>query len=143
MERHAKNKRVFTRSYSRPSSQGKPLSLPKAETILKDSKVPDKGKGIVKEFPKKLDGKRCFKCQSYGHFQADCPNIRALTIKEIKEIGQINLESSEGKEELDEEATVLPPDVGEFVVLKRILHTVEGSKEDGQREQIFHSQCTI
>ena len=56
------------------------------EVAPRKDKSKDKGKGIVKEFPKKLDGKRCFKWQRYGHFQADCLNRRALTIKEIKEI---------------------------------------------------------
>jgi len=46
---------------------------------------------VVKEFPKQLDHKRCSKCQGYGHFQAKCPNRRALTIKEIEEVNQIAL----------------------------------------------------
>jgi len=38
---------------------------------------------------------------------------------------------------------VLPSEVGELLLLKRILHAVEGSKEESQREHICHSWCTI
>ena len=47
----------------------------------------------------------------------------------------------EAKEE--EAATVLTLDVGELLVLQRILHAKESSKEENQREHIFHSRCTI
>ena len=70
-----------------------------------------------------------------GHFQADCPNRRVLTLNEIEEIDHF---SSKLAEE-EEAATVLAPDVGELLVLQRILH----AKEESQREHIFHSRCTI
>jgi len=37
----------------------------------------------------------------------------------------------------------LAPDVGEILVLQRILHAKESLKVESQREHIFHSQCTI
>jgi len=105
----------------------------------------DKGKAFVKEFPKHLDGKRCFKCQGYGHFQSDCPNRRVLTLKEIEETDHFTLKLAveEEEEEEEEAATVLAPDVGELFVLQRILHAKEAAKEESQREHIFHSKCTI
>jgi len=63
----SKNKRPFSDSYLRPNTQTKPFATPKFETVLKEDKRKDKGRVIVNKFPKKLDGKRCFKCQSYGH----------------------------------------------------------------------------
>ena len=63
--------------------------------------------------PKQLDGKRCFKCEGYGHLQADCPNKRVLTLKEIEEIDHIALELAEE----EETGTVLTPNVGEMLVL--------------------------
>jgi len=45
---------------------------------------------VVKEFPKKVDGKIFFRCQRYGHFQADSANIGALIINENKVIDQIH-----------------------------------------------------
>ena len=81
--------------------------------------------------------------QWYGHFQADCPNRRAITNKEIKEVDQIHLEISKKVEKLKEQATVLPFDVLEMLVLRRILHTMEGPLEEKQREHICRSWCTI
>ena len=80
MEKHVKDKRVFLGSYSWPSAPSKPQLVPRAEASSKDSKVLDKGESVVKEFFNKLDGKRCFKCQGYGHFQAGYPNRMAPTM---------------------------------------------------------------
>jgi len=67
----------------------------------------DKGKAIIKKYPKKLDAKRCFKCPGYGHFKADCPSGRATTIKKIEEV-KINFKD----EEIDEQTTVQAIDMG-------------------------------
>jgi len=111
----------------------------------KESGSKDKGKTFIKEFPKQLDGKRCFKYQGYRHFPIYCPNRRVLILKEIEEIDHFALELAEEKEEEEEEeaATVLALDVGEMLVLQRILHAKESLKEESQREHIFHSRCTI
>ena len=42
---------------------------------------------------------------------------------------------------MEEDATVVAPDMGELFVLQSILHVIEGSREESQREHIFHSQC--
>jgi len=42
---------------------------------------------------------------------------RALIIKEILEINQITMESSEGNEETEEEASILTLDAGELLLL--------------------------
>jgi len=52
-----------------------------------------------------------------GHIQANCPNRRTLTIKEIEEIDQIHLATSEEDEEMQLDATVLVPDKGELLVV--------------------------
>jgi len=44
---------------------------------------------------------------------------------------------------MEEEASILAPDMGEFLVLKRILHSMESSKEENHKEHIFHSWYTI
>ena len=88
----------------------------------KESVSKDKGKPFVKKVPRQLDGRKCFKCQGYGHFQADCPNRRVLTLWEIEEIDCLASELVEEEGEEQETATVLTPDVGELLVLQRILH---------------------
>jgi len=72
---------------------------------------------IVKELSKQLDGKTYFKCPGYDHLQDDCPNRRALTLKEIEEIHQFALEVAEGKAVEEEEAMVLTQNARELLVI--------------------------
>ncbi|KAJ9563958.1 hypothetical protein OSB04_009118 [Centaurea solstitialis] len=100
----------------------------------------DKGKGPI-DAPKK----KCFKCQGLGHFQAECPNRRVMTLKEVEEVHVVE----EGEDEMpiyDEECYFeerVKPDEGELLVIRRSLHAKEVDPNDEQREQIFHSRCTI
>ena len=111
VEKYSKGKRLFGSSYTKPTAPPKPFVPLKLEVTPKEAENKDKGKAIVKEFPRQLDGKRCFKCQGYGHFQADCPN-RRVPLKEIEEIDQFASTLYE-EEEVEEEAdTVLAPNVG-------------------------------
>jgi len=71
VEKYSKGKRVFKSSCSKHTVPPKPYVPSKIELAPKEAESKDKGKTIVKEFPKQLDGKRCFRCQDYGHFQAD------------------------------------------------------------------------
>ena len=68
VEKHSKNKRSFSVSYLQPITQVKPYVQSKPEVIPREDNNKDKGKSIVKEFSKKLNGKMCFKCQGYGYF---------------------------------------------------------------------------
>jgi len=78
----------------------------------------------------------------YGHFQVDCPNQRTLFSIEIEEIQGLEEETSE--EECKEEYhTVVTTDVGALLVIRRALHAEEVPLEPTQREQIFHTRCTI
>jgi len=143
VERYSKGKRSFGSPFTKPNTPPKPFVQSKPEMTPKETGSKEKGKTFVKEFPKQLDDKRCFKCQGCGHFQVDCPNRRVLTLREMEEIDQFALELIMEGEEEEETATVLTPDVGEMLVLQRILHAKEGLKEESQREHIFHSRCTI
>ena len=45
--------------------------------------------------------KKCFKCQGYRHFQANCPNRRVMTLQEMNAIDEACQEES-GEEEREE-----------------------------------------
>ena len=87
------------------------------------SKAFNKGKRIASEPPKRLEEKY-FKCHGYGHFQANCPNQRILSTKEVEEIQDIEEEWSEEEYEEDYH-TLVTLDVGELLVIWRSLHAKE------------------
>jgi len=97
---------------------------------------------IASEPPKRLGGKKYFKCYGYGHFQICCPNQRTLSIIKLEEIQAIEEKKSEEKHEEDDHALVTPG-VGELLVIRRALHAKEVPLEPSQREQIFYTRCTI
>jgi len=130
VEKYSKGNRLFGSPYTKPTAPPKSYIPSKPEMAPKEAGSKDKGKAIVKEFSKQLDGKRCFKCQGYGHLQADCLDRRVLTLKKIEEIDQFASTLDEEEEVEEEVDTVLAPDVGEHLVLQRILHAKESSKED-------------
>ncbi|KAK4266187.1 hypothetical protein QN277_027147 [Acacia crassicarpa] len=107
----------------------------------------EKVKEAPQKFKKKLDGKECFKWQGYDHFQADCPNRRVMTLKEIEEIEHKYEQGPVWDAEQDEipsEEVILRADQGEhLLMLRRVLHAKEAPKEKGQREQIFYTRCTV
>ena len=57
----------------------------------------------------------------------------------MEENDQIVIEPNKEEAEEEEEDTILAPKVREFLVLKRVLHTLEVPREDNQRKLIFHS----
>ena len=117
VQNYSKGKRQIGSTYTKPTTPPKPYTPSKTEMALKETRSNDKGKCFVKEFSKQLDSKRCFKCQGYGHFQADYPNRRVLTLKEIEDIDHFASGLAEEEEEEEEADTILTPDVGEILVL--------------------------
>ena len=101
VEKYSKDKRAFRGSFVKPTASFKPFTSQKREVTPKESGGKDKGKAFVKEVTRQLDGRKCFKCQGYVHFQADCPNRRVLTLKEMEEIDCLasELVEEEGEEE--------------------------------------------
>jgi len=63
VEKYTTGKRTFASPLVRPTTPPKPYTPSKPEMTPKESKSKDKGKTFVKEFPKQVDGKKCFKCQ--------------------------------------------------------------------------------
>ncbi|GAV72536.1 gag-asp_proteas domain-containing protein, partial [Cephalotus follicularis] len=87
--------------------------------------------------------KKCFKCHGYEHFQAECPNKRVMTLKEIEEIEAApQKEESQVESSNDEETLIADPVNGELLVVRRAL-LAKLKTNDDKRENIFQSRCSI
>ncbi|GJY33328.1 gag-pol polyprotein [Tanacetum coccineum] len=76
--------------------------------------------------------------------KAQCPNQRALTLKEIEDLqGEIETEDEQPVFDESNEEEMVGADFGDMLVVRRAMHTVEAPKDKTQRENIFHSRCTI
>ncbi|KAF8021452.1 hypothetical protein BT93_G1786 [Corymbia citriodora subsp. variegata] len=149
VEKQLKGGRRFS---AKPSTRGtsffKGSSSSKVESTSKQEKGKEKSAEFGKDLPKKLEsgGRKCFKCHGYGHLQADCPNRRVMTLQEIE---KINFELQDAEEaQIDfgsekEDEVVAQADEGEFLVIRRALHTMIAANEEEQRENIFQTRCTI
>jgi len=94
-----------------------------------------------------MSNRRCFKCQGLGHIASECPNRKVITLAEwaaVKEdfeeeekACESEPEDGENQDEIIEEA-----DEGELLVLRRVLSNQRGVKDE-QRENIFHTRCTV
>ena len=138
IEKRAKNKkaeRAPPKTFSRYNNSFQNPFYKENPSKGENSKQ-DKGKG-----PADPPKKKCFKCQGLGHFQAECPNRRVMTLKEVEEVNV--LEDEEDEMPIYDEECYIKPDEGELLVIRRALHAKEVDPNNEQREQIFHSRCTI
>ncbi|GKC41521.1 zf-CCHC domain-containing protein [Tanacetum coccineum] len=94
-----------------------------------------KRKEKIRERSTDSKGKKYLNCHGFGHFQAQCPDQRALTLKEIEDLqGEIEtIDEQHVFDESNEEETV-GADYGEILVVRRAMHMAEAPKEKTQRE---------
>lgn len=84
--------------------------------------------------------RRCFKCQGVGHMASECPTRRNVVLRELPD----------GEEEFDEQVNPVwdaeeieeYPDEGELLVIRKALSATP-AQEETQRENIFHTRCTV
>ena len=117
----------------KPTNTPTPSSLPKPNTF----------KPPLNPFEKR----RCYKCQGFGHIASDCPNRKVITLVEYQTLEQAELgEEGSDKEvhlmEMEEEC-IEEADEGELLVLRRALSGHKVPNREEQRENIFHTRCTI
>jgi len=131
VEKRRKEKGAFTKPFPKEQASSKSPFKPFIHHKPEGTSWVDKGKALTlpspKELPKKLKGKKCFKCQGYGNFQYDCPNQRVMTMQEVEEVDALLMKTQEEAHEAEsdfmEEETQLEVDEGELLVLRRVLHT--------------------
>jgi len=91
--------------------------------------------------------RRCFKCQGLGHIATDCTNQKVINLAEWKSMeeediekenkGEIEGNLEETLEEVEEEENE-----GAMSIFRRVLSGQKGAKDE-QRENIFHTWCTV
>jgi len=77
---------------------------------------------------------KCFNCHGYDHFQADFPNRKTLTIKEVEEIQALKKKISDEEFE-NKDHTLVTLDVGELLVIQRAIHVKQVPLKPSQREK--------
>jgi len=82
---------------------------------------------------------KCFKCLGRGHVASECPTRRAMILKAD---GEITNESKIGEEEVEEELEKEAMQ-GDMLMVRRLLGSQMQPLNDTQRENLFHTRCTI
>jgi len=88
-----------------------------------------------------------FQVSGLGHIASDCPNRRIITLAEWDAIREEDKEDEQKEDEEEQqedkqEEVIEAVDEGEMLVLRRVLSNQCGVKDE-QRENIFHSSCTV
>ncbi|XP_058003722.1 uncharacterized protein LOC131180123 [Hevea brasiliensis] len=147
-------KGTTTKTFTKPSNTSAPLTSDKG-SVKKHDKRESSAKApvsVIKGKEKEVDSApskrsrdiKCFKCLGHGHITSKCPNKRVMVLREAQ--WELESEDETYKEEENHEAygdeEVEYVDVGEMFVVRRTL-SAHATKEEEQREKIFHTRCTI
>nr|XP_043611802.1 uncharacterized protein LOC122583465 [Erigeron canadensis] len=89
---------------------------------------------------------RCFRCQGLGHIASECPNKCIISLADFELANGYDFETDSGSSNaisVEQEEEIIGPDEGECLVIRRALNVIPVQEENGQREAIFHTRCTI
>ncbi|XP_057443382.1 uncharacterized protein LOC130735376 [Lotus japonicus] len=109
-----------------PSTLSKPATKPQASASSKPLEQPSKKSKEVK----------CFKCQGMGHYAYECASKKTMILKDD---GDYTSESEGEQSEEEEEAAMN----GELLMIRRMLGSQQKPKKESQRENIFHTRCSV
>ncbi|XP_024009240.1 uncharacterized protein LOC112084352 [Eutrema salsugineum] len=122
-EQHIKKKITNTRS------------KPQTTWNTNFNKPLDKGKSV--EIDSRFKARR-----GRGHMSRECPNNRVMLMTEAGDY-ESHGEADVQEDQFDEYGDISYPDRGELLVTRRVLSAMVEPAETIQRENIFHSRCTI
>ncbi|KAG7556876.1 Integrase catalytic core [Arabidopsis suecica] len=146
-EQHIKRKTASSNRSKAPWAPQPQKALEKGKPNDVDPKfkktMPETSKGVRPEQGKPNNQRArditCFKCQGKGHYARECPNQRVMILKAN---GEYESQDEEDEKEESEEDVVDYPETGEILVIRRTLSALF-DPETIQRENIFHSRCSI
>ncbi|XP_024005017.1 uncharacterized protein LOC112082150 [Eutrema salsugineum] len=133
---------TWNASSSKPIDKGKAVDIESRfkgkSTEAPKSNRAERGKSSGN--PSRTRDITCFRCQGRGHMSRECPNQRVLIITPSGDYESQD-EQEDDSNDMDEEVEY--PDTGELLVTRRVLSVLVHPEETAQRENIFHTRCTI
>ncbi|KAG7564224.1 Retrotransposon gag domain [Arabidopsis suecica] len=87
----------------------------------------------------------CFKCQGRGHYARDCPNQRTMIITTAGDYESQDEDEAPQGQDIDSEIeeAIAEPEVGELLMIRRMLSTSQAMDDSNQRDNIFHTRCMV
>ncbi|KAK7376004.1 hypothetical protein VNO78_35080 [Psophocarpus tetragonolobus] len=90
--------------------------------------------------PKKTREVKCFKCLGMGHYAYECPTKKIVLLKDNGEYTSQSEASGGEEEESDGELKAIE---GELYMIRRMLGSQVKAEDASQRENIFHTRCSV
>ena len=107
------------------------------------STLSNEGKTVQKKsehLPKRTREVKYFKCLSMGHYAYECPTKKTVLLKDNREY-TIDSDDNDGKEE--ESDGELKANEGKLYMIRRMLGSQVKAEDASQRENIFHTRCSV
>ncbi|XP_068476336.1 uncharacterized protein [Phaseolus vulgaris] len=143
VEQQLKRKGIMRRSYNNNNNSNWKDKVMKDKGVPSSSAMSSSGKSSNRynnSPPKrKTSDVKCFKCLGRGHYAAECPTKKTMYMLSN---GQIDSEpsSEEEKEEVEVELDALE---GDLLMIQRLMGSKMQALDQTQRENIFHTRCSI